>query len=63
MQSIDLMTENLIQENIKQSDVLIDLDLKEVKSFNLAKLDFCYKQGYKQTKDKIEEIKDKLNSI
>jgi len=54
MQSIDLMTENLIQDNIKQSDLLIDLDLKDVKSFNLSKLEFCYEQGYKQTKQLIE---------
>ena len=53
MQSIDLMTENLIQESIKQSDILIDLDLKDVKSFNIAKMEFCYEQGYKQTKAQI----------
>jgi len=57
MQSIDLMTENLIQESIKQSDVLINLDLKDVKSFNLSKMEFCYEQGYKQTLEKISEIK------
>lgn len=50
MQSIDLMTENLIRENIKNSAILINIDLKDVKSFNLSKIDFCYEQGYKQTK-------------
>lgn len=58
MQSLDLMTENLIQENIKKADVLIDLDLKDVKYFNLTKMEFCYEQGYKQTMEQIEKIKE-----
>ena len=62
MQSIDLITENLIQNNIKTADVLIDLDLRDVKSFNLSKLEFCYEQGYKQTSTKIEEIKKILRT-
>lgn len=57
MQSIDLMTENLIQDSIKKSDILIDLDLKDVKSFNLSKIEFCYEQGYKQTKEKIKTLR------
>jgi len=57
MQSIDLMTENLIQDSIEQSDVLINLDLKDTKSFNLSKIEMCYEQGYKQTKERISEIK------
>ena len=62
MQSIDLMTENLIQDNIKTSDVLIDLDLRDVKSFNLSKLEFCYEQGYKQTTAQIAKIKKILGT-
>ncbi len=61
MQSIDLMTENLIQDAIRQSNVLIDLELKDVKSFNLSKIEFCYEQGYRQTIEKMEEIKQSLN--
>jgi len=60
MQSLDLMTENLIQEGIRESDVLINLDLKDIKSFNLSKMEFCYEQGYKQTLQKISNIKKHL---
>jgi len=58
MQSLDLMTDNLIQENIKKADILIDLDLKDVKYFNLTKMEFCYEQGYKQTMEQIKKIKE-----
>lgn len=62
MQSMDLMTENLIEDKIKEADVLIDLDLRDAKSFNLTKLEFCYEQGYRQTIGKIEEIKKILET-
>ncbi len=56
MQSLDLMTENLIKESIKQSDYDIEIDLRDVKPFSISKLDFAYQQGYIQTIDHITEI-------
>ena len=60
MQSIDLMTENLIKESVKNSDYVIEIDLRDVKPFSISKLDFCYKEGYMQTVDNIKRIKKEL---
>lgn len=60
MQSIDLIVENLLEKSINASDVLLNIDVKDVKAFNASKFDFCYQQGYNQTIDNIKEIKKKL---
>lgn len=60
MQSLDLMTENLIKESVEASDSVLKIDLKEVKPFNMKKLEFCYSEGYLQTIDNIARIKKEL---
>lgn len=60
MQSLDLMTEKLIEDSIKESDYLIEIDLKDVKPFSINKLDFAYQQGYIQTLDHIIKLKKVL---
>ena len=60
MKSIDLMSENLVRESIKNSDCLIEINLKDVKPFNVGKLEFCYREGYMQTLDNISKIKKML---
>lgn len=60
MQSIDLMQEKLMQDSIKLADSLLTIDLRDVKVFNIDKIEFCYEQGYKQTIEKMEEIKKNL---
>lgn len=60
MKSLDLMTEKLIVDSIKSSDYVIDIDLKDVKPFNIKKLEFCYQEGYMQTLDNIIKIKKAL---
>lgn len=60
MQSIDLMTENLIRESIKASDYSIEIDLKDVKPFSISKLEFAYREGYMQTLDHIIKIKKSI---
>ena len=57
MQSLDLMTSNLIQDSIDESDYVLDIDLRDVKPFNIGKLDFCYKEGYLQAINHMSEIK------
>ena len=54
------MTENLIKESIENSDYVIEIDLKDVKPFSVAKSDFCYQEGYIQTLDNIIKIKKAL---
>lgn len=63
MQSIDLMTENLIKESVKASDCVVEIDLRDVKPFSISKLDFCYKEGYMQTIDNIKKIKEELSGM
>ena len=57
MQALDLMTENLIKDSVKQSDFVIEIPLKDVKPFSISKLEFCYQQGYLQTLDQISKLK------
>lgn len=60
MQSLDLMTEKLIEESVNASDYVIEIDLKDVKPFNINKLEFCYKEGYMQTLDHVIKLKKEL---
>lgn len=60
MQSLDLMNENLIKDSVENSDCIIDIDLRDVKPFNIKKLEFCYQQGYIQTINNIIKIKKAL---
>lgn len=60
MKSLDLMTENLIRESVRESDYPIEIDLRDVKPFTISKLDFAYQQGYIQTLDHIIKIKKML---
>lgn len=60
MQSLDLMTENLIRESVRESDYVIDIDLRDVKPFSISKLEFAYQEGYIQTIDNIIKLKKAL---
>ena len=62
MHSLDLMTENIIQNSIKLSDYVVEIDIKDTKPFNIKKIDFCYSQGYLETLDNISKIKECLKS-
>jgi len=62
MQSLDLMTENLIKDSIKQSDFVIEINLKDVKPFSINKLEYAYQQGYLQTLDHIIKLKKELKN-
>ena len=62
MQSLDLMTENLIKESVKESDYVIEIELKDVKPFSINKLEYAYQQGYMQTLDHIIKLKKELKN-
>lgn len=57
MRAIDIMGEGIDKEQLKNSDIVIDIDLKNVQVFNMNKLEFCYKEGYEQTIKQIDKIK------
>ena len=58
--AIDILCDKNAEESIKQSDIVIDLDLSKASVFNIKKIDYCYEIGYKVTLEKIEEIKKML---
>ena len=60
MQSLDLMSENLIKESLQNCDSVVEINLKDVKPFSIGKLEFCYREGYIQTIDNISRIKKAL---
>lgn len=60
MQALDLMNEKLIEDSIKESDFVIDLNLKDVNPFSINKLNYSYEQGYLQTVDNIAKIKENI---
>lgn len=60
MHALDLMNESIIKDSLSQSDYVLEVDLKDVKPFNISKIDFCYKEGYIQTIDNITKIKKLL---
>ena len=58
--SIDILCEKVAEESIKQSDMIIDLELPNANVFNIKKIDYCYNIGYITTITKINEIKKML---
>lgn len=54
------MLEARSEDAIKQSDLVIDLDLADASVFNIKKIDYCYNIGYITTYAKIKEIKKML---
>lgn len=60
--SIDILFDGRSQEAIKESDMVIDLDLSEASVFNIKKIDYCYNIGYITTIAKMKEIKDMLEA-
>ena len=62
MHSLDLMTNNINKDNEKTSDYVLEINLKDVKPFNVKKIDSCYKEGYMQTLDNITKIKKVLKN-
>ena len=60
LKAIDIIIEGRAEEAIKQSDLVINLDLSDASVFNIKKIDYCYNIGYIITLKKIKEIKEML---
>ena len=58
--SVDILVDGRTHEAIKESDLVIDLDLADANMFNIRKIDYCYNIGYITTITKIKEIKKML---
>ena len=59
--SIDILFDARAEDAIKQSDLVLDLDLSEASVFNTKKIDYCYNVGYITTITKIKEIREILD--
>ena len=62
MHALDLMTENIVKPTLHLCDFVQEIDIKDTKPFNSAKLDFCYSQGYLETLNNISKIKECLKN-
>lgn len=60
LKAIDIIIEGRSEEAIKESDLVINLDLSDASVFNIKKIDYCYNVGYITTLTKIKEIKKML---
>lgn len=58
MRTIDLMGNKISEKNLKMSDYVITLELEKMGLLEINKLEKCYEQGYYQTINKINEIKE-----
>lgn len=55
--SFELMSEELYKYEIEKIDFLHTIELKNVALLEMDKMEEIYKEGYLQTKNKMEEIK------
>ena len=60
--AIDILCDKAAEESVKQSDMVIDLDLSSVSVFNIKKIEYCYNVGYITALAKIKEIKEMLEN-
>lgn len=57
LRTIDIMTNKIAENNLKESDYTININTGEVKILDMSKIKECYKIGYEETLRHIEEIK------
>lgn len=59
--AFDLICDELNRYELEEIDFLHTIKLKNVSLLEIEKMDEIYKEGYKQTKEKIEEIREYLH--
>lgn len=63
MRTIDIMGNKISEENISNSDMVLTIQTDKTGLLETEKLDACYKYGYRQTINQIDNIKNMINSI
>lgn len=61
--SIDIMFEKNSKYEIEEADYIINIDTKDATLLNIKKINDCYRYGYEQTLSKINDIKNKLQTM
>lgn len=61
--SIDIMFEKNSKYEIEGADYIINIDTKDATLLNIKKINDCYRYGYEQTLSKINDIKNKLQTM
>lgn len=62
MRTIDIMGNKISEESLENSDYILTIQTDKTGLLDIEKLDSCYQYGYHRTLDKIEEIKNILQS-
>lgn len=60
LRSLDIMTNEIANINLKTSDYVIALNTGKTNLFGINKLEQCYQIGYEETLKQMKKIKDKL---
>ena len=62
MRTIDIMGNKIGEDNLEKSDIVLTIKTDKTGLLDTKKLDSCYKYGYDTISEKIEEIKQVLQS-
>lgn len=62
MRTIDIMGNKIGEDNLEKSDMVLTIKTDKTGLLDTKKLDTCYKHGYDTISEKIEEIKQVLQS-
>ena len=60
LRTLDIMTGRIAEENLKESDYIIELPIEKVGLLDISKLEECYQIGYKKAKELMPEIKEMI---
>lgn len=62
MKTVDIMGNKISEENLAQSDYILNVKTDKTGLLDIEKLDSCYKYGYQAVIDNIDEIKKLLEN-
>lgn len=60
--SIDILCYELSSYELNGADYLLNINTVDISLLDISKIDYLYNIGYKQTKNKIKEIKEYINN-
>lgn len=57
LRTLDIMTNRIADDNLKESDLILELPIKKVGLLDIRKIEECYQIGYKKAKEVMPKIK------
>lgn len=58
LRTLDVMTNRIADENLKESDYILELPIEKVGLLDISKIEECYQIGYQKTKELMPKIKE-----